>query len=129
MLFEKYYKGQKVTIVDHFEVGGIDYAKIQGAKVDQCVVKRAELTDEKPKESTEPQIKEATQVQKVEDDAPKSRLIVTATKNNSVVGEFNNVRDSEFKKFVEDKKLSLEAIQNVLDGGQKSHKGYTFSEK
>lgn len=48
---------------------------------------------------------------------------VTNPKRNAELGEFNS---KEFKEFVSKNKLDTKAINDVLEGRQKTHKGFKF---
>ena len=55
-----------------------------------------------------------------------SQVIVAHKVSNSKETKIGEIGSDEFNKFVDSKKLSVEAIQAVLDGTQKTHKGFSF---
>lgn len=55
-----------------------------------------------------------------------SQVVVAHKVSNSKETKIGEIGSDEFNKFVDSKKLSAEAIQAILDGTQKTHKGFSF---
>lgn len=140
-----YYYGEKlVSITRTFRFASKMKSEIKFFDGTTMVVDRSEITEqpvvfennvEEVQEdfkfndfkNDEQEDKAKTTLDEFQNAFPKSESQVVAHKvSNSKETKIGEIGSDEFNKFVDSKKLSVEAIQAVLDGTQKTHKGFSF---
>ena len=141
-----YYYGEKlVSITRTFRFASKMKSEIKFFDGTTMVVDRSEITEqpvvfennvEEVQEdfkfndfkNDEQEDKAKTTLEEFQNAFPKSesQVIVAHKVSNSKETKIGEIGSDEFNKFVDSKKLSVEAIQAVLDGTQKTHKGFSF---
>ena len=142
----KYYYGEKlVSITRTFRFASKMKSEIKFFDGTTMVVDRSEITEqpvvfennvEEVQEdfkfndfkNDEQEDKAKTTLDEFQNAFPKSesQVVVAHKVSNSKETKIGEIGSDEFNKFVNSKKLSVEAIQAVLDGTQKTHKGFSF---
>ncbi|MBS4462271.1 hypothetical protein JXA27_06830 [Aerococcaceae bacterium zg-B36] len=136
------YKGHRVDSIREFNYGSHSMAEII-VNNERYVVKRNEIKDvefetigvmkpngvfreEQPKKESKSVKQESANV--VEDSTNKETTTVIVAINNTTGEEtvLGTQESQTFNDFVKENKLNIEAIDHVLNGKQKTHKGYTF---
>ncbi|HFI0463228.1 TPA: hypothetical protein ACGO1T_001866 [Streptococcus suis] len=128
-----YYNGQYVDTIREYMYGNKLMAEIsvQGATY---FVERKDLTDtpevssakepvskEKPEATNNENINKAETVEEKSDPVIEDETVYIATNGNQTI-RFKSVKDKNVLRY----KFSQEAINNVIEGKQKQHKGFTF---
>lgn len=140
-----YYYGEKlVSITRTFRFASKMKSEIKFFDGTTMVVDRSEITEQPVFENNVEEVQEdfkfndfkndeqedkaKTTLEEFQNAFPKSesQVVVAHKVSNSKETEIGEIGSDEFNKFVDSKKLSVEAIQSVLDGTQKTHKGFSF---
>ena len=140
-----YYYGEKlVSITRTFRFASKMKSEIKFFDGTTMVVDRSEITEQPVFENNveevqedfkfndfkndEQEYKAKTTLEEFQNAFPKSesQVVVAHKVSNSKETKIGEIGSDEFNKFVDSKKLSAEAIQAVLDGTQKTHKGFSF---
>ena len=141
-----YYYGEKsVNITRTFRFASKMKSEIKFFDGTTMVVDRSEITEqpvvfennvEEVQEdfkfndfkNDEQEDKAKTTLEEFQNAFPKSesQVVVAHKVSNAKETKIGEIGSDEFNKFVDSKKLSVEAIQAVLDGTQKTHKGFSF---
>ena len=140
-----YYYGEKlVSITRTFRFASKMKSEIKFFDGTTMVVDRSEITEQPAFENNVEEVQEdfkfndfkndeqedkaKTTLEEFQNAFPKSesQVVVAHKVSNSKETEIGEIGSDEFNKFVDSKKLSVEAIQSVLDGTQKTHKGFSF---
>lgn len=105
------------------------------------VLNRAELSEsptnpskkivkQKPVNKKKTELEQEKEVSKSDKkDTVSNKIIVAVKVSNNRKTNLGTINSDGFKKFVKKNKLDKEAIDLVLSGKQKTHKGFTFSFK
>lgn len=146
-----YYKGKAVESVRFFVLGGASkceivvdgetlivngdevsdtLGEITSEFVPEPIVKEEKVESEVEVEEVKEELPEEPQPEPVKEEVEESKeitaftpLLVTNTKSGKLF-ELDTLED--FEEFVKKNKLSVEAIEKVLDGEQRTHKGLEF---
>ena len=140
-----YYYGEKlVSITRTFRFASKMKSEIKFFDGTTMVVDRSEITEQPAFENNVEEVQEdfkfndfkndeqedkaKTTLDEFQNAFPKSesQVVVAHKVSNSKETKIGEIGSDEFNKFVDSKKLSVEAIQSVLDGTQKTHKGFSF---
>ena len=135
-----YHYDKEVKLLRTFVFKNKLKAEIKYLNGDKCVLNRSDLS-EKPTEpphkevvkeklvsNKKTQTKKETKKEVKEEIKPEKFIIATKVSNNRKT-KLGAIDSDVFKKFVNNNKLDKEAIELVLSGKQKTHKGFTFSYK
>ena len=141
-----YYYGEKlVSITRTFRFANKMKSEIKLFDGTTMVVDRSEITEqpvvfennvEEVQEdfkfndfkNDEQEDKAKTTLEEFQNTFPKSesQVVVAHKVSNAKETKIGEIGSDEFNKFVASQKLNVEAIQSVLDGTQKTHKGFSF---
>lgn len=132
-----FYKNKEVFLDRTFVVAGVMKAQFHFDK-EVFIVDRAELTEDPIEEAVraipaattataEAKPEQQVEVEKEEAALPEQKsFVATRVNTGKIVGKFANLNDPKFDEFSKKRKLNQEAVKNILDGTQKTHKGFSF---